>query len=279
MKKKWLLQEVARVTATLFMLIVLLSSAAFATAEEEKSGDKWNFSITPYVWLPTISGSMKFNTPPDYENGNLDVTSNDYLDNLSSVCMIDFQAKKGKWSILSNILYVDFSKDDRTASFPGVLPDSGGWTVDADTELQATVFELVGAYSVFQDKRSNLDLLAGLRYADIDGKADLNIAGPLPDWVLSKTYSASETFFDPIIGFKGRFEPGGKWYMPYYFDIGGFGIDSDLTLQAFAGIGYRFCSYFSMVLGYRYLYYDFGDNSLVKALDLYGTTLGFSFSF
>jgi hypothetical protein len=34
-----------------------------------------------------------------------------------------------------------------------------------------------------------------------------------------------------------------------------------------------------MMLGYRYLYYDFGDSKLVKDLNLYGPTLGFSFTF
>jgi hypothetical protein len=64
-----------------------------------------------------------------------------------------------------------------------------------------------------------------------------------------------------------------------YFDIGGFGASSDLTLQAFAGIGYRFTDWFSMVLGYRYLYYDFGDTKFVKDLNLYGGSLGLNFSF
>ena len=73
---------------------------------------------------------------------------------------------------------------------------------------------------------------------------------------------------------------GKKWSLPYYFDIGGFGIDSDLTLQAYAGIGYHFADWFSMALGYRYLYYDFGDDSkLVEDLNLYGATLGFNFTF
>jgi hypothetical protein len=51
------------------------------------------------------------------------------------------------------------------------------------------------------------------------------------------------------------------------------------TKTTVAGIGYRFCDWFSMVLGYRYLYYDFGDSKLVKDLNLYGGALGFSFNF
>ena len=44
-----------------------------------------------------------------------------------------------------------------------------------------------------------------------------------------------------MVGFKGKFDLGKKGYPPYYFDIGGFSIDSDWTLQAFSGIGYHFC--------------------------------------
>ena len=89
----------------------------------------------------------------------------------------------------------------------------------------------------------------------------------------------TESFVDPIVGFKGNFVLGKGWYLPYYFDVGGFGVDSDFTLQAFAGIGYRFCDWFSMVLGYRYLYYDFGNSTPVQDLKLYGGALGFSFNF
>ena len=43
---------------------------------------------------------------------------------------------------------------------------------------------------------------------------------------------------------------------------------------------YRFNDWFSTVLGYRYLYYDFGsDSKLVEDLNLYGVTLGFKFTF
>ena len=34
-----------------------------------------------------------------------------------------------------------------------------------------------------------------------------------------------------------------------------------------------------MVLGYRYLYYDFGGSKLVEDMNLYGGMLGFSFTF
>jgi hypothetical protein len=258
---------------------VLLACATVVNAAEEKPDDKWHFAITPYIWLPSLSGSMKLETPPGFGSGNLGYGPGDYLEYLDFVGMLDFQMQKGRWTFLADIMYVDFS-GNQTAQFPGALPGGGEWTVDADWGLQALIFELAGAYSVFRNENMNFDLLAGVRYASIEGDVSLDIIGPLPGWVSSRTFSETESFVDPIVGFKGKFELGKKWYFPYYFDIGGFGIDSDLTLQAYAGIGYHFADWFSMALGYRYLYYDFGDDSkLVEDLNLYGATLGFNFTF
>jgi hypothetical protein len=278
MKRDWLLQRVPRITTTVLVTVVLLAYATVVNAAEEKLDDRWHFAITPYIWLPSISGSMKLEPPPGFGSGKVDTGPDSYLEDLKFAGMLDLQVQKGRWSILADIMYVDFSGND-TAHFPGALPRSSGWTVGADWDLQALVFELAGAYSVFRNEHLNFDLLAGVRYAEIDGKVDLDISGPLPAFVSSRTFSKTESFVDPIVGFKGKFELGKHWYLPYYLDIGGFSVDSDVTLQAFAGIGYRFCDWFSMVLGYRYLYYDFGDSKLVKDLNLYGGTLGFSFTF
>jgi len=277
-KRDWLLQRVPRITTTVLVTVVLLACATVVNASEEKLDDRWRFTITPFIWIPSLSGSMKLDPAPGFGSGNVDIKPGSYLENLDFVGMLDLQVQKGRWSLLADIIYLDFS-DSQTAHFPGVLPGGGGWTTGADWDLQALVLEFAGAYSVFRNEYLNFDLLAGVRYTEIDGKVSLDITGPRPAWVRSQTFSKTESFVDPIVGFKGKFELGKKWYLPYYFDIGGFSVDSDLTLQAFTGIGYRFCDWFSMVLGYRYLYYDFGDSQLVKDLNFYGATLGFSFTF
>jgi opacity protein-like surface antigen len=261
----------------IFAAVALLACAAVVNAAEEKQDDRWRFTIIPYLWLPSVTGSMKLKLPYGYGSGSTDISSSDYLDNLSFAGMLDVQVQKGRWSILADVMYVDFSDDNRSAYFPGISPASGGWAVSADTELQALIFEVAGGYTVFRNEFMNFDLLAGLRYAGIDGKASLDIIGPPPVGVLSPTFKDSKSYIDPIIGFRGRFEFAKRWFIPYYFDAGG--LDSNFTLQAFAGIGYQFCDWFSMVLGYRYLHYNFDDNKLVEDASLSGGQLGFVFSF
>ena len=221
---------------------------------------------------------MKFGLPVGSGEGKADVGSSDYLENLQFAGMLSFEAAKGRWSILSDVLYFDFSDSNRDATVPG-LGVGSGFVINADTGLEALVFEMAGAYTVFKNQNGNLDLLAGLRYANVEGKVDLNFNGPLPSGWRSSRFSEREDFIDPIIGFRGKLLLGKNWFMPYYFDIGGFSVDSDLTLQAYAGIGYRFTDWFSMSVGYRYLYYDFGNTKLVEDITLHGGLLGFVFNF
>ena len=272
MKRDWLLQRVARITATVLVAIVLLGSATVVIAADEKPDDRWRFTITPYLWLPSLSASMKLESPKGTGSGTMDVGADTLLENLKFAGMISLQGQKGRWSLLFDFMYVKFGNDDEKAHFPGIL-------VGAETELESSVANFAVAYSVFRNGYFNFDPLVGVRYVVVDADVSLDIVGTLPDEVSSRRFSKTESFVDPIIGFRGKFELGKNWYLPYHFDIGGFGIDSDLTVHAFAGIGYRFSKLFSMMLGYRYLYYDFGNTNLVKDLNMYGPALGFSFTF
>ena len=279
MKRDCVLRGVPRIATTVLVTIMLLACATVANAQQKNPEDRWRFTVTPYLWLPSLTGSLKTEPPPGFQSGTVDTGPGSYLENLQFAGMLDFQAQKGRWSALGDLIYVDFSDKDKSAYFPGVLPGGAGWTVKAETGLKALVLEFAGAHSVFQNEHSNFDLLAGLRYANIDSNVSLNITGSLPAWVKSKTSVNSADFVDPIVGFKGKLGLGKKWYLPYYFDVGGFSIDSDVTMQAYTGIGYRFSDWFSMGLGYRYLYYDFGDTKHVKDLNVYGGSLAFNFTF
>jgi len=278
MKRDWLLQRVPRITATVLLTVVLLACSTVVNAAEEKPGDRWRFTIAPFLWLPAISGTTKLDAPSGLGNAPLDyrVTPSDYLGNLRFAGMLDMQAQKGMWSIQADVIYLNFKNDDRAVHFPGALPGSGGFTLGLDTDVQIWIFQVLGGYSVFHNALLDFNVLAGARYAGIDAKADLSIVGPVPGLTGYREFSRTEYYVDPIVGFRGKFELGKNWFLPYYFDIGGFSVDSDWTLQAYTAIGYRFTHWFSMELGYRYLYYDFGDN---KDLNAYGAMFGFRFTF
>jgi opacity protein-like surface antigen len=246
------------------------------STELKAQDDAWHFTLTPYIWVPGFDGSMKIPQPPGNTGGRVGLGGS-YLDNLNFVAMGSFEARKQRWSFLADTIYMDFSDPNRVAEFPGV---AGGATIKAETGLKGFIFQSGGAYSLARKERMNFDVLAGVRYARLESKLALDITGTLPAFVGSRSTIESENFVDPIVGFKGQFRLSKKWYTPYYFDVGGFGLDSDLTVQAGAGIHYSFADWISIGFDYRYLHYDFGNEKmLLNDLTVSGPMLGVGFHF
>ena len=85
-------------------LIALLSPAAYA--------QDWAFTLTPYVWLPSINGKLKYDIPPGAGGApEVDTGPNNYLENLSAVLMLAGDARKGDWSIFTDLIYLKFDKE------------------------------------------------------------------------------------------------------------------------------------------------------------------------
>ena len=46
--------------AAVILTTIALMGAAVANAEEDLYDGKWHFSITPYLWLPDINGTVEY---------------------------------------------------------------------------------------------------------------------------------------------------------------------------------------------------------------------------
>lgn len=259
------------------VVVMLFAFTTFAYAAEQKLDDNWHFTLIPYIWLPSIGGSMNISLPQGSGSGSADLNPDNYLDNLKFAAMLTLEVEKGRWSLLSDIMYVDFSDDNRTAKFSGPLGQ--GIEIKADTGLKALAFEIAPAYALYLSESARFDLLAGIRYIGLEGEVTLDASTPLPITIPSRQFSDKQDIVDPIVGFKGRFELGKGWFLPYYLDIGGFEVNDEWTWQAFGGIGYHFSKVFSMVLSYRHLEYDFDDDKLINDFYMTGGQLGFIFRF
>ena len=52
--------ELRRQLAAVIFTMIALMGAAVANAEEDLYDGKWHFSITPYLWLPDINGTVEY---------------------------------------------------------------------------------------------------------------------------------------------------------------------------------------------------------------------------
>ena len=99
---------------------------------------------------------------------------------------------------------------------------------------------------------------------------------------LNRSFSFYDSWTDPLIGLRGRLNLSKAFYLTAETDVGGFGIGSDIAVQAYAALGCQITRSIFSEVGYRYLYDDFRDenaNDFLYQLSLHGAqiTVGLKF--
>ena len=96
---------------------------------------------------------------------------------------------------------------------------------------------------------------------------------------LNQRFSLYENWFDPVIGVSGRY----NFYKPFYLtaegDVGGFGIGSEVSCQAYCGIGCQITRNIFSEVGYRFLYRDYNTTNLVYQVAMHGAQISVGLRF
>ncbi len=245
--------------------------ALAASLPAAAQSDEWKFSVMPYLWLPSVDGKLRYGPPPvNGGTANVDVSSSNVLDALDFAFMINGQAKKGRWLVATDVIYMDLSADKSQVQSVDFNFGQGPVNVSssqvggtANAGLKGWVWTLVGGYSVIEEKKGNLDIIAGTRMLNLEANTswELNAvvtgngpAGQTRTFTRVGSDTKSETLWAGIVGAKGRVAFGeSPWFANYYVDVGG--ASSLFTWQGAAGVGYSF-KWGDVVLDYRYLYYS-----------------------
>src|SRR5690349_18651638 len=173
------------------IVAALLAIAAFqgtAYGEEE-----WKLSLTPYIWLPNINGTLKYAIPPGGgARPEVDTGPNNYLENLSFALMLAGEARKGKWSAFTDLIYLDFDKEGSTVKAVNFGGERIGTSLNTSTKssLTGVAWTFGGGYSVVQDPKHSLDLLGGARYFGLKASSDWQL-GATVNGPNSQTFAAS----------------------------------------------------------------------------------------
>jgi hypothetical protein len=241
----------------------LLANFTAMAAQPDLFDGQWHYSLTPYLWLPTLDGTAFFPLRPPLAGRTVDVEvkPNQYLSALKFGALLAGEARKGEWSVATDILYMRLgASGTRIRSISGprgaiVIPTSSY----ANGSVDLALWGVVGGYTLLRGTYGNLDVIAGIRYAYLKAQVDLAVTvGPLG---ASDSPSASRNATDGIGGVKGALNFAGDrtWYLPYEFDIGG--KSGNTTYNGEAGVGYRF-GWGDVIAGYRALKYKFSDRNL-----------------
>jgi hypothetical protein len=249
------MQMKSRWSLALFVAAIVALASPQAEAQSDSSG--WEFAVAPYLWAAGMDGTM---TIADLET-DIDVPFSDIISNLDLAFMGHFDMRNERWVLASDLIFVDLEQDE----------DLTNGTVTAGIDM--TLIDLVGGYRV----SPAVALLAGARWVDMG--ASLRYTGELAD----PDADVGKSWIDPLIGVNVFASLSDRWWLGLRGDVGGFGVGSELTWQAYADIGWKASDLVSIILGYRALDIDYedGDGLHFVGLDVLmsGPQLGVVFTF
>jgi len=225
------------------------------------SGNGWWFRAAPYGWVTAINGDVGIGPL----SAPVDISMSDTLDSLDMAAMGVFEAGYGRWSFGVDVIYGKTSQD---------IGGGGRFFDSFRYEQKQWVITPMVAYRAIETDRYHMDVFAGARImileADLTGRF---VGGG------QETRGTDTSWVDPIIGIRGQAELGDKFFFRYNGDIGGFGVSSDLTWQAFAGLGYHINEAVSVAVGYRGLGVDYSSGSFSLNTVTHGPVIGLEVTF
>jgi opacity protein-like surface antigen len=245
-------------------IALVLFSAGHAA---QPADDRWQFEFTPYLFGAALSGT----TGVASVTADVDVSFGDILENFDSGFMMMVEARKGPWGFALDGVYFRL-KDQKTGSWQG--PSGiGSATGDLEATMTEPVYQLAAMYRL-SDAAIKIDAIGAARYTQID--TDLNLVTTtgslLPGG--TRSLSASESWWDPVIGIRVITPFAENWSFVGYADIGGFGMGSDITYQAIAGVNWQVSEMFAAKAGYRYFYQDYENDGFAWDMASHGFYLG-----
>ncbi len=242
-----------------YLIICCISLSGFSQSEttQEIQKSSWEWNLTPYIWMTGMSGDISVlnQTVP------LDISFKDVLKNLKMAAMIHVEAKQGKWSIMFDLVY---AKLESSGEVQGLINEK-----NITGTVKQTILELGAAYNFVTVNNFTLDALFGLRYYDL--KIDL-------DFETINTIKKGFNFTDPYVGirFKNNWD---KFGLGGRFDLGGFGIGSDISYKYNIYTEYKFSELFQLQFGYQGYTPDYKNGkSFEYNVTSAGFVLGFNFA-
>lgn len=253
---------------------------ASALAQTMQADDNWRFHAVLYGYLPDIGGKTNFPVPGGGPSINVDASQ--ILKNLNFTFMGTFEAQKGPWGFITDLLYLDVSgskSKTRNVSLGNYeLPASA--TLDANLKVKGTIWTLAGEYTTYKAPDAEIDVMAGARLLDMKQTLGYNFSadvGPFVGPGRSGSTDVNLSYWDGIVAARGRFLFGADkaWIVPVYADAGT--GQSKLTWQLVGGLGYQF-KWGQVLAAWRYLDYNFKSSSKVESINFNGPMIGVGFN-
>jgi hypothetical protein len=254
--------------AALLLQSVAASAADLAPAPAEPPApvayvNDWKFQLTLYGWALGLNGDVGIRGLP---TTNVDVSFADVLDKLDGAVMGSFFASNGRFLLLSDLIWSKLSDNVNVGPFGGSVKYE---------QRQVIAQAAVGYTLPLGIQNLQLSATAGLRYNRLKAELELDPA-LLP---IDVSREAAKNWIDPTVGLFMHYDINERWFINALADVGGFGVGSKITSQAFASVGYMWTKSISTAVGYRVIYTDYDKDGFVYDTTMHGPFASLAFHF
>lgn len=241
-------------------------------AHAQSNSGEWSVEITPYLWGAAMKGDTQAGSLP---KTTTDMSFGDVLDILDFGLMGALEARKGRWGIFTDAMYMKVS-DSATVSRVGAGPLGATLTATANVRLKQSTLAAAVMYRV-NEGSSPVDVFGGARYnkIDVEATADFTLLG----LSASTMRAADKDWVDPYVGVRIQMPVANRWTFVGYADVGGFGVGADSTYQLAAGLNYEYSRSTTVKFGYRHLKVDYDKGGFLYDMKNDGLFIGVGMKF
>ncbi len=245
--------------AALSLSLLILALVAPASAEDEPASTPgWEFSFAPYLWMAGLEGTAEAGGV----SSDIDVGFSDIFEALDVGVLGVFEAKHGRLSLTTNVIYMKLSTD---ASKPvgGVLPGASPGSFEVRVASQMGIFELRPSYEVLSlplfgsadERRIALDLGPGARVVWLDNHLGVKLKPGAPLGPFSRRFDDSTDWVDFVGAARVRAQLTEQLGLVVSGDYGGFdiGSSSHRTWSLAGFLSYQLGESWDLVGGWRTL--------------------------
>jgi hypothetical protein len=225
----------------------------------------WRFRIEPYLVFPNMNGNTGIAGLPLVA---VDASPSDIFSNLQIGGMLYLEASKGKWSVGSDLLFMNLQQDVT----PGTLIKGG------EVKAKQFFWELAG----YRQLNNWLEVGIGGILNSVEMSMSVDRLQP-GGGTINLSGSQSKTWYDPMLITRLTMPNQKKFIGQLRAEAGGFGIGSDFAWHLEVLAGYRFSKLFNLTAGYKAVGMDYtsgsGNQAFVYDMAVFGPMLRLGFTF
>jgi len=215
------------------------SAAAQQPAQGTETPSGWTFSITPYLWMSGVSGTL------DTKRGgsaSFDQSFTDILDKLHGMPFMGIaEARYDRFSIVGDIIYLPVGV---------ALQSRDGTFATGSVNINTTIGTTAAYYRILESGANSIDIGGGVRAYGVSNAVRFSDRRGRRD-----SFSTWSAWADPLISLRAHADLGNSFGVSFYGDVGGFGVGSasQLSWQLIGSLDYQLTQAIVLRAGYRYL--------------------------